>query len=92
MGSNKIMTDQVADFQPILRAAIAEAKAAGLVVAASELEVHAFAAYTSSSELLGETGAAIKAFLASEGTAAPQSVVAKLNLCLMEVRKVWPRM
>lgn len=86
------MAEQVADFQPLLEAAIAEAKAAGLVAAASQLEGRAFAAYATSSELLGETGAAIKAFLASEGSAVPRSVATKLNLCLMEVRKIWPSM
>jgi hypothetical protein len=86
------MSNRVADFQPMLRAAIAEAKAAGLLTAALQLEGKVFEAFTTSSELLGETGAAIKAFLASEGAAAPQPVVAKLNLCLTEVRKVWPNM
>lgn len=85
------MVDQVDDFHSVLSAAIAEAKAAGLLAAASQLEDQASASYATSSELLGETGAAIKTFLASKGSAIPQSVVVKLNFCLTEVRKVWPR-
>jgi hypothetical protein len=86
------MSDNLVDLQPTLRAAIAEAKAAGLVTAALQLEGQVFAAYTTSSELLGEIGAAIKAFLVSEGAVVPESVVTKLNLCLAEVREVWPNM
>jgi hypothetical protein len=86
------MISPVADFQPMLRAAIAEAKAAGLVASASRLEAQVFAAYGTSSELLGETGAAIKDFLQSEGSAVPPSVAAKLSNCMMEVHKVWPSM
>ncbi|TJY58324.1 hypothetical protein E4T66_16670 [Sinimarinibacterium sp. CAU 1509] len=85
------MDSRVAEFQQMLRAALDEAKAAGLVNAASQLEFRAFAAYTTSSELLGETGVAIKEFLQTAGPAIPPLVVVKLNLCLTEVRKVWPR-
>ena len=84
------MTAHVADFQPLLKAAISEARAAGFEAAASQLEGFAFAAYSTSSELLGETGIAIKTFIESVGAAAPPTVVDKLNACLAEVRKVWP--
>ncbi|XHS78562.1 hypothetical protein ACFJGW_00910 [Burkholderiaceae bacterium UC74_6] len=86
------MTSQIADFQPMLKAAISEARAAGFEAAAAQLEEAAFAAYGTSSELLGETGIAIRAFVASVGTAAPSAVVDKLDRCLVEVRKVWPSM
>jgi len=90
LGINKTMTSHVADFRPILKAAISEAKAAGFYAPASQLEDAAFAAYGTSSEMLGETGIAIKAFVASVGAAAPPAVVEALNQCLVEVRKVWP--
>jgi hypothetical protein len=92
LGINKTMTSRVVDFRPTLRAAIAEARAAGLADSASQLEEQAFAAYATSSEWLGEAGLAIKAFLASAGSALPQSVAEKLNVCLVEVHKVWPRL
>lgn len=83
------MPNQVQDFQPQLRAAIVEAKAAGLVDVALRLEERAFGSYTTSTELLGETGIAIKDFLKARGSAVPPSVAAKLNDCLAQVRKVW---
>jgi hypothetical protein len=92
IGVHKLMAEQVADYYPHLKAAIAEAKAVGLEPAASELEAQIFAAYTTSSELLGEQGLAILKFLRSEGGAVPPSVTAKLNACLKEIRKVWPRL
>ncbi len=85
------MTDHLADFQSVLKAAISEAKAAGVEPSTSQLEERAFAAYATSSEWLGEAGLAIKAFLAAPGSSLPLSVVEKLNFCLAEVRKVWPR-
>jgi hypothetical protein len=86
------MTNRVEDFAPTLRRAIAEAKAAGFGEAAAELEERAFACYTTSSELLGETGAAIRAFLNSQTRPIPDSITKKLELCLKEIRKVWPRL
>ena len=61
------MTGKVEDYYPFLKAAIAEAKAAGLDAAAAQLEGSAFSAYTTSSELLGEHGTAIREFLKSGG-------------------------
>ena len=84
------MTTQVSDYIPILRAAISEAKSAGLAQAATELEARAFGAYTTSSEILGETGIAIGYFLKSQARSAPAGVVEKLTACLNEIRKVWP--
>lgn len=89
VGNQQAMISHVADFQPMLHAAIAEAKAAGLSDAASRLEARAFAAYTTSAELMGETGLAIKDFLQTEGRSVPKSVAAKLSSCLIEVNKVW---
>ena len=84
------MTIQVDDFHPTLRAAIAEAKAAGLEDIAARLEQRAFSASTTSSELLGEIGAAIVAFQDAAGDAMPPRVAANLERCLAEIRKVWP--
>jgi len=84
------VTIQVEDYYPFLKTAIAEAKAAGLDAAATELENRAFAAYASSSELLGEQGLAIRQFLKSGGAAVPAGVKANLDRCLKEIRKVWP--
>jgi hypothetical protein len=84
------MAVQVADYYPVLKAAIAEARAAGLEPGASELEAQVFAAYTTPSELLGEHGIAILTFLRSQGPTVPASVAEKLNTCLTEIRKVWP--
>jgi hypothetical protein len=85
------MGPSVDDFYPLLRATIAEAKTAGLLESASKLEARAFAAYTTSSELLGETGQAILEFLDSKSTV-PAVVRANLEYCLMEIRKVWPEL
>jgi len=80
---------QVNDFYPMLRAAIAEAKAAGLEPLALQLEKRAFSAYTTSSELLMETGEAIVEFQNAAGGAVPPLAAAKLKRCLGEIRKVW---
>jgi hypothetical protein len=84
------MDEPVADFTPTLRLAISEAKAAGLADAASELEARAFACYTTSSEMLGETGMAIRAFLNSRTRPIPLNITTRLEICLNEIRKVWP--
>jgi len=87
----KQMTGQVADYTPWLREAIAGAKSAGLEREAAELESRVFAAYTTSSELLGETGDAIEEFLHRVGRSAPPTVTEKLRACLSEIGKVWPK-
>ena len=84
------MGTQVNDFHPLLRAALAEARAAGLDASAHRLEQRAFAAYTTSSEMLMETGQAILEFQLAAGNALPSVVAAKLERCLTEIRKVWP--
>jgi hypothetical protein len=86
----KDRSQRVTDFRPWLRAAIDEARAAGLGVAAAELEAAAFAAYTTSSEWLGETGRAINKFMAKTDGRLSATTVASLKACLAEIRKVWP--
>lgn len=81
----------VADFSPALRQAIKVAREAGLTDSATELEARAFAAYTTSSEWLGEVGDAILQFRARAGERVPANVTELLDLCLVEVGKVWPK-
>jgi hypothetical protein len=85
------VTIQAEDYYPFLKAAIAEAKAAGLDAAATELEDKAFAAYTTSSELLGEHALAIRQFLESGGAAVPATVKENLDRCLVEIGRMWPQ-
>jgi hypothetical protein len=85
------VTVQVADFTETLRQAIVESRAAGLDLSARELERTAFAAYTTSSEYLGEVGKAITRFLKVNGRDLPPATVAKFRYCLAEVGKVWPK-
>lgn len=85
------MTVQVADFTETLRQAIAESRAAGLDLSARELEGTVFAAYTTSSEYLGEVGEAITHFLKLNGRDLPPATVAKFHYCLAVVGKVWPK-
>lgn len=84
------MATQVEDFYPLLREAITEARAAGLVSLTDSLESRSFAAYTTSSELLGETGQAIVEFLQVGSANVPPAVAAKLQACLRQVQRVWP--
>jgi hypothetical protein len=81
----------VEDYSPILQEAINEAKAAGLGMEISKLQSAAYSACTTSSELLGEQGVAIRHFLNSHGDTAPISVRKKLEYCLSEIHKVWPK-
>jgi hypothetical protein len=74
-----------------LRQAIELAREAGLAESAAELEKRAFAAYTTSSEWLGEVGEAILQFRVREGKRVPADVAQLLDQCLTEVGKVWPR-
>lgn len=82
---------RVTELAQTLREAVQEARAAGLTEAASELEARVFAAYTTSSEWLGEVGTAIHEFLQRERGRIPTSVARLLDACLAEVGKVWPR-
>jgi len=86
------MANEVKDFYPLLREAIAEARASGLVSLADSLESHSSAAYATSSELLGETGQAIVEFLRLGGADVQPAVAAKLQECLRQVQRVWPEL
>lgn len=80
-----------ADFSAALRRAIALARTAGLRESTDELESRAFATYTTSSELLGETGDAILQFRKREGARVPDDVSDLLDQCLWEIGKAWPK-
>ena len=82
---------EVPDFAPRLKRAIELAREAGLEDSAAELEGRAFAAYTTSSEWLGEVGDAIHRFRARHGTRIPREAAALFDECLAEVAKVWPK-
>ena len=73
-----------------LREAIRLARASGLNDAADELESRCFAAYTTSSEWLGEVGFAILEFVSRTRGQIPSECERELYDCLAEVRKVWP--
>lgn len=68
----------------MLKEAIAEAKAAGLEPAASDLESAALAAFTTSSEMLQEHSIAIRRFVKATRRSLPRSTRAKLDVCLIE--------
>ncbi len=81
----------VADIGTRVRQAIRLAREAGLTGSAAELERVATAAYTTSSEFLGEVGYAILQFRLREGKRVPAEADELLDECLREVGKVWPR-
>jgi hypothetical protein len=80
------MDTQIRDYIPLLKAAIAEARADGLFAAVNDLERSAFAAFTTSSEMLQEHGLAIKRFLRATHGLASDSVESKLKACLIETQ------
>lgn len=78
------MSITIRDYTPLLRQAIAEAKAAGFDAAAGELEQAAFAAFTTSSEMLMQHGVAIERFLDVTRDTLPRPIRAKLRACHTE--------
>ncbi|MFH1176909.1 MAG: hypothetical protein V1750_05840 [Acidobacteriota bacterium] len=77
------------DFTPMLREAIAEMRLAGAFAPALELEEVLGAAYTTSSELLGELGLAILKAMRGKHSRLPGPTRRKLRQCLREIRKTW---
>jgi hypothetical protein len=78
------------DISPVLRRLISELHSGGLDSAARELEAHCFAAYTSSSEWLGEVGAALYRFRSvNRGRYSPE-LDPLIDQCLREVGRAWP--
>jgi hypothetical protein len=78
------VTPQIKNFIPLLRDAIADAKAAGFDTDAHELEQAVFSAFTTSSEMLQEQDRAINRFLKSTRTTLPRPIRIKLETCLTE--------
>ncbi len=78
------MITRIRDCTPLLREAIAEARAAGFEKTANDLEQVAVAAFTTSSEMLLQHGLAIKRFLKATHDTLPRSTKAKLKACLTE--------
>ncbi len=81
----------VEDFSQRLREALAEVEAAGFGGAAAETRSRCFAAYTTSSEWLGEVGSAVTELLRVHGSSLSTATQEKLRSCLDEVAKVWPK-
>ncbi len=82
----------LADISPVLKRIISELRSAGLDSAAHELEAQCFAAYTTSSEWLGEVGAALHRFRSANGGRYSTDLDLLIEQCLREVGKVWPRL
>jgi hypothetical protein len=80
----------VRDIGGSLRFAIQEARRAGLEQPAADLEGAAFAAYTTASEMLGETKLAIDRFLESTKGRLPDRVEGILRATLVVISEVWP--
>ena len=81
----------VKDFTPQLREALSEHEAAGFVEPVGAARDICFSAYTSSSEWLGAVGVALDELLNLCGSATPQTARRKIESCLVEVGKVWPK-
>jgi hypothetical protein len=80
----------VRDIGASLRFAIQEARREGLEQAAADLEEAATAAYTTSSEMLGEIKLAIDRFLESTKGRLPDRVEGILRATLVVISEVWP--
>src|ERR1700752_471737 len=78
------------DISPVLKRLISELHSGGLDSAARELEAHCFAAYTSSSEWLGEVGAALYRFRSVNRGRYSPDLDPLIDQCLREVGRVWP--
>jgi hypothetical protein len=78
------MATIIRDYLPLLKQAIAAARAAGFESEANDLEMAASVAFTTSSEMLQEHGFAIKRFLQATQGRLPRSIQAELYACLNE--------
>jgi len=78
------MSTRIRDYTPLLKEAIAQARAAGFETAADDLDKAAFSAFTTASEMLQEHGLAIKRFLEATHDTLPPSIKAKVQACLTE--------
>lgn len=82
---------QSRNYTDLLTDVIREAKDAGLEEAASALEQSCFGvAFTTSSEMLGEHGIALRRFVKATRGKLPPSTKAKLKFCLVETGLAWP--
>jgi hypothetical protein len=81
----------VPDLSGLLSEAMAEIRDAGLSEEARVAYEKCFAAYSTSSEWLGEVGEAVTALLRDHGASLPEATKDKLRICLKEVGKVWPK-
>lgn len=80
------------DLRADLEAALAELTAAGWAEAAAACRRRCLdGAYTSSSEWLGETGAAIDELLLAVGLRMPAATRSRLLAMLSRIGRVWPK-
>jgi hypothetical protein len=84
--------DAIQDFLPWLQEAIERLRTSGWAAEADELDAVARSAYTTSSEMLGEVGRTIFRVERGLGPALPDEIAELLRRCLVEIRKVWPRL
>lgn len=77
-------TMQIRDYLPLLREAVAEAKASGFGEDAGELDQVSTSAFTTSSEMLQEHGLAIRRFLKATRHGLPLPTRNKMLACLNE--------
>ncbi len=73
-----------------MQRAIALIREAGMTEPARELDARLSTAYTTSSEFLGELGAAIVRFREKEAGRLPPAAAELLDECQREIGAVWP--
>ena len=78
--------------QPVelIRRVAAIAREAGLVDEANELESVTWQAYTTSSEMAGVFGGAMRAFLSHTRGQLPSAAETLIDEALAEIQEIWP--
>ena len=84
------MNVHVNEISPYIRTLVKNAVEVGCEREAIELKEAESAAYTTSSEYLGEVGGALIKFWDSIGCKMPESSELTARKCLNEIKKVWP--
>lgn len=74
-----------------IRRVAALAREAGLVEEANDLESVTWQAYTTSSEMAGVLGAALRAFVSRTSGRLPAAAAPLIDEALEQIREIWPR-
>ena len=74
----------------IIRRAAAIARDAGLIDEANDLESVTWEAYTTSSEMAGAFGGAIRAFVSRTSGRMPPATAALLDEAIADIHVIWP--